>query len=73
MLAGRVYEDDVAKLTLTLGNLTPGKRYRVQVWQCDSRKEYPNRYSEVDRFGGMYYNGPYNLGYYALIDFTAAA
>ena len=73
MLAGGFYKDDVGKLTLTLGNLTPGKRYRVQVWQCDSRKEYPNRYSEVDRFGGMYYNGPYNLGYYALIDFTAAA
>ena len=40
LLASAVYQDRVTKLSVTLKDLTPGRRYLAQLWMNDQRPQY---------------------------------
>lgn len=75
LLSGGFYRDRAgySPLTLTVRNLQPGRRYRLQLWQCDARTETATRSSEIGDYGGMAYAGEKGRGWFARIDFVATA
>lgn len=72
LVGGGFYRDGYNPATLTVRNLRPGRRYRLQLWQCDARADKADRGSEVGDYGGRTYCGENGLGWYARIDFVAA-